>query len=133
MGLRVLLAEDEALVAMYLESVLAEMGHEACWVADTGPGAVEIARRHLPDLAILDENLAQGTSGLVAAAAIAGALGIPVVMASGHADPADALAAGCAAFLRKPFRAEDVRQAVRDAMGPAPPGSNTSSQRRPGP
>ena len=63
--LRVLVIEDDALIAMLLSEILAGMGHSVCATATTESEAVAAAARYRPDLMIVDAGLGQG-SGLSA-------------------------------------------------------------------
>ena len=54
-ALRVLIVEDEAMIAMMLAEVLRELGHEVCATEATEAGAVAAAARHKPDLMIVDD------------------------------------------------------------------------------
>src|SRR3954454_24518235 len=56
----VLIVEDEALVALTMEGVRTEAGYLVCGVPDTPDGALELARRHEPGLAVVDVRLAGG-------------------------------------------------------------------------
>ncbi|WP_162937711.1 response regulator [Indioceanicola profundi] len=115
MGLRVLVAEDDVLIAMQLGSILEDLGHDACWFATSGPEAMELARRHKPDLVTMDGHLAAGTSGILAASAISSTLGIPVVMVSGHLDAQTAQDAGAVVLVGKPFQPADIENALHIA------------------
>jgi two-component system, response regulator PdtaR len=59
--LRVLIVDDDQLVVLLLEELLAEMGHEVCGTAATEADAVECALRYRPDLMIVDAGLATGS------------------------------------------------------------------------
>ena len=52
--MRILVAEDETIIRLDLRNLLEESGHEVCAEARDGQEAVELAREHEPDLAILD-------------------------------------------------------------------------------
>ncbi len=60
----VLIIEDEAIIAMDLESIVAEMGHRITGVARTRAEAVELARSDVPDLVLADIQLADNSSGI---------------------------------------------------------------------
>ncbi|KQO69451.1 response regulator [Methylobacterium sp. Leaf469] len=62
--LRVLIAEDEALVAMQLEFLLEDCGHAVVGTADTAQGAIRLARETQPDIVFVDLQLRGGSSGL---------------------------------------------------------------------
>ena len=58
--LRVLVIEDDALIAMLLSELLAGMGHDVCATAATEAEAVIAAARYRPDLMIVDAGLGRG-------------------------------------------------------------------------
>lgn len=113
--LRVLVAEDEPLIAMTLEHALADLGHEVRWIACTGPEALALANQYRPDLVTMDGNLANGSSGLVAAATISRRLGIPVIMVSASVTEREAVLVGASAAVPKPFTQELIDAAIRKA------------------
>jgi len=61
--MRVLIVEDEALVALELEELLLGEGFEVVGSAANAAQAIDLGRRHRPDLALLDLNLADGLTG----------------------------------------------------------------------
>ena len=65
--MKVLIVEDEALVAMDLATLVAELGHEVCATAASAAGAIAEAAAHEPDVVLMDIRLAQGSSGIDAA------------------------------------------------------------------
>lgn len=107
-----LVAEDEILVAMEMEDSLEASGHRVCGVAMTAPQAIDLAERHMPDLALVDVNLADGTNGLDAVKAIKERYAIPAIIVSGHANAQDAERAGAIGWIAKPFRFDDVLNLV---------------------
>ena len=60
-ALRVLVIEDDALIAMLLTEMLAGMGHDVCATAATEAEAVSAATRYDPDLMIVDAGLGRGS------------------------------------------------------------------------
>jgi DNA-binding response OmpR family regulator len=62
-GLRVLIAEDQLLIADLLEAALVARGYEVCGIARTVDEGVELGELHQPDLAVLDVRLARGGRG----------------------------------------------------------------------
>ena len=81
-ALRILLVEDEAIVAMLFADLLVAMGHEVCAIEATEAGAVTAAVRCRPDLMIVDVHLMDG-NGASAVAAILRAGFVPHVFVSG--------------------------------------------------
>lgn len=103
---RVLIVEDEALVALTLEDVLTEAGYVVCGIADRPADALEIARVLEPDLAIVDVRLADGGDGIVLAELLAAELPIRILFATGNPAEVRARARAGHGCLSKPFQAE---------------------------
>lgn len=108
--MRVLIVEDEALVAFVIEDILIGAGHEVVGNVDSVADAVSIAAAQHPDLALVDVQLARGGSGLDAAAQLK-ALGVPCVFATANCpkEKGAGLAVGC---LHKPFDDRNLSQAL---------------------
>jgi CheY-like chemotaxis protein len=114
-GKRVLVVEDEMIVAMLIEDILAELGAEVVGPATRNARALELLAEGPVDAAILDVNLGSETTLLTARELRA--RGIPFAFATGYG------AAGVPAefegqpFLPKPFREADLREALARALG----------------
>jgi len=116
--IRVVIAEDEAIVRMDLREILTEEGYEVVGESGRGDEAVELVRQHRPDLAILDVKM-PGMDGLAAARAIAeiGGVGTLVLTAFSQRDLVEAARnAGVLAYLVKPFEREDLVPAIEVAL-----------------
>jgi DNA-binding response OmpR family regulator len=61
--LKVLIAEDDFLLGDLLEDVLVDGGYQVCGIARSVAEAIELGKRHRPDLAVLDVRLAEGSLG----------------------------------------------------------------------
>ena len=107
---RILVVEDEGLVALEIETFLVEAGHEVVGTAADRAGALALARAERPDLALVDIRLSGGDSGLDLAADLA-VLGVPVLFVTGNCPLEDgrAVAVGC---LHKPFDERQLLAAV---------------------
>lgn len=81
-GLRVLIVEDEPLIAMMVEDFLDLLGHRAAGTADRVEAALELVRGGAFDLAIVDVNLSRGEQAWPVADALAAA-GKPFILATG--------------------------------------------------
>jgi CheY-like chemotaxis protein len=114
--LRVLIVEDEAMIALLLGELLSEMGHEVCANETTEAGAIAAAALRQPDLIISDVRLHEG-SGLDAVNTIMKSGFVPHVFISGEALAPDRLnpAAG---ILRKPFDEAQLVKAISRAIDP---------------
>jgi DNA-binding NarL/FixJ family response regulator len=65
--MRVLIVEDEAIIALHLAILVAELGHEVCATAASAAGAIALATLHNPHVVLMDVRLADGSSGIDAA------------------------------------------------------------------
>ncbi len=120
--LRVLVVEDEALVADYIADVIEESGHEVAGFATTGEKAIQHLERSRPDLAVLDIKLKGDLSGIDVARR-ARELAIPHVFISGSGDPTTREAAEATrplAFLQKPFSQDRLVSVLEAAAGLVP-------------
>lgn len=115
---KVLIVEDEAIIAMDLESVVADLGHKVTGVARTRARAVELATTEAPDLMLCDIQLADESSGIDAANEILDQLGErPVIFITAFPERLLTGERPEPAFLiAKPYTEEQVRSAVSQAM-----------------
>ena len=116
-SLRVLIAEDEALIRLDLAEMLAEEGYDVVAQAADGEQAVALAVEHRPDLVIMDVKMPK-LDGIAAASRIAAARIAPVVMltAFSQRELVDrAREAGAMAYLVKPFSKSDLMPAIEMA------------------
>lgn len=111
---RVLIVEDEPLLAMTLEEILMEAGFAVAGVAGRLKVALEIIENGLCDAAILDANLA-GISSAPAALALT-ARGMPFVVLSGYLPQQQHSAFSGALRLQKPCRPERLLQALQSIL-----------------
>ena len=112
--LRVLVVEDDAMIAMLLAETLADLGHEVCAIAATEANAVAAAARDRPDLMIVDAGLSEG-NGITAVETILLMGFVPHVFATG--DPLRVLALRPdAVVLQKPFFEPELVQAIERAL-----------------
>jgi two-component system, response regulator PdtaR len=117
-ALRVVIAEDEALIRMDLAEMLVDEGYEVVGQAGDGQHAVELAEGLRPDLVILDVKMPV-LDGIAAAERIAGQRIAPVVMltAFSQRDLVErARDAGAMAYLVKPFSQSDLAPAIEMAV-----------------
>ena len=107
---RVLIVEDEVLLALHLEDLLTALGHEVVGQATRIDMAMELARESDIDFAVLDINVA-GTKSFPVAD-ILRQRGIPFAFATGYG--AEGLMDGYRDFptLRKPYGQEDLERTI---------------------
>jgi CheY-like chemotaxis protein len=117
-GLRVLVVEDEAVIAILFSEVLEGMGHHVCASAATEADAVSAAARYRPDLMIVDAHLRKG-SGISAVAEILRWGFIPHIFVSGDSALSLSLGPGAIA-IQKPFLETDLVLAIQRALDATP-------------
>jgi response regulator NasT len=108
--MRVLIAEDEALIRMDLREMLIEEGHVVVAEARDGAEAIALARELTPDIVFMDVKM-PGTDGIEAARVIGEERIAPVVMVTAFSQQGyveQASAAGAMAYIVKPFTKRDV-------------------------
>ena len=109
---KVLIAEDDLMIADMIEEILVNDGYEVCGIARTVAEGVELGRRHKPDLAVLDLRLADGGLGTEIAAQLSGLERLGVLYATGNAAHVHLTAVNGHACLAKPFRAKDLLRSL---------------------
>jgi CheY-like chemotaxis protein len=112
-GRRVLVVEDEPMVAMLLVDMLEAIGCEVVAVASRLEDALEKARRLSFDLALLDVNLEGETTFQIAE--LLSKRGIGFAFATGYRDARLPAGLANAPVLQKPFVERDLARALRDA------------------
>ncbi len=111
-ALRILLVEDDAGICTALAETLESLGHSVCATAASETEAVAAARRHLPDLMIVDIGLAMG-SGVTAVEQILMAGPVPHFFMSGVLPEHTVKGVP---LLKKPFRAADLVLSIEAAL-----------------
>lgn len=115
---KVMVIEDEMIIAMDLKGIVQAMGHEITGVARTHTAAIELAGKQRPDLILADIQLADGSSGVDAVNELLRDLGdIPVIFITAFPERLLTGDRPEPAFLiSKPYSEEQVRSAVSQAM-----------------
>ena len=119
MTIRVVIAEDEAIIRMDLRETLEEEGYEVVGETGRGDEVVDLVRNLQPDLAVLDVKM-PGADGLSAAATITEEKLCAVLMLTAFSQREvieKARDAGALAFLVKPFQRSDLVPAIEVAIG----------------
>jgi CheY-like chemotaxis protein len=115
---RVMVIEDEAIIAMDITAIVDSMGHSVCGVARTRREAATLAAAQRPDLILADIQLADASSGIDAVHDILTQLGdVPVIFITAFPERLLTGTRPEPAFLiNKPYTEEQVRSAVSQAM-----------------
>jgi CheY-like chemotaxis protein len=110
--LKVLIAEDDLMIADMTEAMVVECGYEVCGIARTVAEAVALCRRHKPDLAVIDLRLADGGLGTEIAAQLGSHGKLGVLYATGNVSHAMLTTADGHACLAKPYRSGDLQRSL---------------------
>ena len=116
---RVVIAEDEAIIRLDLKETLEEEGYEVVGETGRGDEAVRLVRELAPDIAILDIKM-PGMDGLEAARAITAERGAAVLVLTAFSQRdlvEQARDAGALAYLVKPFQRSELMPAIEVAIG----------------
>lgn len=115
---KVLIIEDEAIIAFDLEAIVSEIGHEPIGIARTRTAAVEIGAREKPDLILADIQLADNSSGIDAVNDLLQKSGeIPVIFITAFPERLLTGERPEPAFLiSKPYSTQQVRTAISQAI-----------------
>ncbi len=114
----VMIIEDEAIIAMDIESIVAEMGHRVTGIARTRDEAVKLAKADAPDLILADIQLADNSSGIDAVNDILQEMGTrPVIFITAFPERLLTGDKPEPAFLiSKPYSVDQVLSSVSQAM-----------------
>jgi len=114
---RVLIIEDEPVIAMDIAGIVESLGHEIVGIASRQTEAVDLARRHQPGLVLADVQLQDGDSGIVTVQEIMRSMDAPVIFVTGFPER---LLTGDrvepAFIVTKPFDPETLKVAVVQAL-----------------
>jgi two-component system, response regulator PdtaR len=119
LGVRVVIAEDEAIVRLDLKEILEEEGYEVVGETGRGDEAVKLVQELSPDLAILDIKM-PGQDGLTAAREITSDQRAAVLILTAFSQRnliEEARDAGVLAYLIKPFQRSELIPAIEVALG----------------
>lgn len=119
MPIRVVIAEDEAIIRLDLKETLEEEGYEVVGETGRGDKAIELVRELRPDLVILDVKM-PGLDGIEAARIISAdrICGVLMLTAFSQREVIEqARDAGALAYLLKPFQKSDLIPAIEVAIG----------------
>jgi response regulator NasT len=117
-ALRILLAEDNDLVALTLEEQLKGLGYDVVGIARSGAQAIELAGKLLPDLIIMDIRMPE-VEGTEAASRINQQRPTPILMLTAYTDRETirkAEQAGALGYLVKPVNEAELTPAINIAM-----------------
>lgn len=114
---RILIIEDEPIIAMDIEMIVRDLGHDVVAVATTHAEAVAEAQAHTPGLVLADIQLADNSSGIEAVQEILGSMKVPVIFIT--AFPERLLTGDRpepAFLLTKPYQPATLRAAISQVL-----------------
>lgn len=114
-GVRILLVEDDHLVGLSIATTLQAFGGTVIGPATDAAGGLDLIGSQPVDAALLDVNLGGGNTSEAVADALR-ARGIPYVFCTGYGDAGVPAGHAGALWLQKPFGAEQLVRAVRNAL-----------------
>ncbi|GAC1554886.1 MAG: hypothetical protein NVS2B5_15050 [Beijerinckiaceae bacterium] len=115
-GLRILIVEDELLVAMHLEEIAEDLGCEIAAVAPNGRAAIRLCSETKPDVIVMDVNLGKGIDGIEAAAILRETRAVSIIFVTAYRDQRTIERIRTrlpeAAILNKPVSPKELRRAL---------------------
>jgi CheY-like chemotaxis protein len=114
--LRILIVEDEILIALELESLLQDLGHEVVGIAASSGDALTLGQDLTPDLAFVDIHLADGPTGVDVARYLADEHQVTVLFMTANAKRIPEDFAGAWGVIAKPYTERGVREALAYVM-----------------
>jgi two-component system sensor histidine kinase/response regulator len=116
---RILVVEDESIVALDMQSRLSAMAYDVVGIAATGEEAIDLAQRTVPDLILMDVQLQGDMDGVDAAERIHRTNDIPVIFVTAFADEltlARAKVTHAFGYILKPFQEREVQISIEMAL-----------------
>jgi len=116
-SVRILVIEDEAIIALDVADIVRNAGHEVVGIAATEKAAIELAKKHSPHLVLADIQLRGADSGIAAVNEIMKSMTVPVIFVTGFPER---LLTGKrvepAFVISKPFDPDLLRAAIAQAL-----------------
>ncbi len=116
---KILIVEDESIIAMTIEQALTGLGFDIAGIASTGEKAIELAEKRWPDLILMDIRLAGEMDGIEAAGQIRARFGLPIIFLTSHSDDAILKRARVTephGYILKPFEERELHIAIEMAL-----------------
>ena len=110
--LKVLIAEDNRVIAKLIEDTLVEHGYEVCGIARDVAEAVALARSHKPDLAVIDQQLVVGELDIEITAELGTLDGMGILYTTGYVSYIKLTASDGRACLAKPYRPDELLRSL---------------------
>ncbi len=114
---RIIIAEDEKIVALDIKNILLKKGYKVLAIVNTSDDIIKEAKKNLPDLVIMDIMLKGSFNGIKAAKRISSSVKVPILYISGL--PKDQLVEFFnedTFYLSKPFSQEALLSSIEDVI-----------------
>jgi DNA-binding response OmpR family regulator len=111
--MKILIVEDNALVALDLEQQITDAGHTVVGVASIASKAIDLAAKHGADLALMDVSLADGSCGIDAALVLKERFGIPSIFVTATLPNRPEVRWAGIGHLCKPYSEEEIVAAIQ--------------------
>jgi len=118
-AIRVLVVEDETIIAMDLQGILKQFGYEVCRIVSSGEESIQTAKECHPDIVLMDIKLRGAMNGITAANHIRTDLDIPVVYLTAYSDPytmSNVKASKPEGFIYKPFEECQLKKVLKEVL-----------------
>jgi CheY-like chemotaxis protein len=119
MSVRVLVIEDESVIALNVAQIVRSAGHQVIGIAASEKAAIDLAEKHMPDLVIADVQLRGEDDGRAAVREILKSLSVPVIFVTGFPER---LLTGQGIeptfVITKPFAPDHLKMAISQALSP---------------
>lgn len=118
-GVKILIAEDENIVALDIKNSLTRLGYSVTSIASTGIDVMTQIEEHKPDLILMDIVLKSSLDGIDAAAIISHRYKIPIIYVTSSTDKKTyerAISTKPSDFIMKPFDIERLQAAIENAL-----------------
>ncbi len=116
---KILIVEDEAIIAMEMESSLQSLGYEVTSIVDTGEKAIQKAEIDKPDLILMDIRIKGEMDGIDAAEEIRNEFGIPIIFSTAYLDEERIERAKITmpfGYILKPIQERDLKVTIEMAL-----------------
>jgi CheY-like chemotaxis protein len=112
---QLLIVEDNALIALHLQSILTGLGYDVVGMVPSGERALQRVTERVPDVVLMDINLEGELDGIEAAALIQAQFDIPVIFLTGYSEdvlPQESELSGPHAYLSKPVHERELGDTI---------------------
>ena len=110
-ALRILIVEDETIVALDMRCRLEGFGYQVCGLAVTGPVAIQLADEHRPDLVLMDIKLKGEMDGIEAAGHVREIFEVPIIFVTAFTDDEilkRVMASSSYGYIVKPYHEREL-------------------------